>query len=234
MKVAFFCDFDETITRVNVTDTVLERFADPQWLEIQEEWLAGKMTPREVLEKQMPLISVTAEKLDALIDSIDVDPYFPLFAASCFDRDHSIYILSDGFDYWIEKILGRALARANGAAKKIQLFSCGLRLEGKRPAISFPYFPGGCQHGCATCKPRLFERLKGQAEKTAVIGDGVSDFLLAENADLVFAKGRLLEFCRQKRLPCQPFNDFRDVLSFMERFSLSGQAIKNRRPLEDD
>ena len=32
MGFAVFCDFDETITRCNVTDTVLEMFADPVWL----------------------------------------------------------------------------------------------------------------------------------------------------------------------------------------------------------
>lgn len=41
MKLAIFCDFDDAITRANVTDTVLEKFADPLWREIQEYWLAG-------------------------------------------------------------------------------------------------------------------------------------------------------------------------------------------------
>jgi len=66
MKHAIFCDFDETITRTNVTDAVLERFAEPRWLEIQEDWLAGKLSAREVLEYQMPLVTVSPEDLDAM------------------------------------------------------------------------------------------------------------------------------------------------------------------------
>mgnify|MGYP001596749473 CR=1 FL=1 len=110
MRLAIFCDFDDTITRTNVTDTVLERFADPLWREIQEDWLAGKLSAREVLLKQMPLITVRRADLDALIDSIEVDPFFGDFAKLCTEENYSLYILSDGFDYWIKKILRRALS----------------------------------------------------------------------------------------------------------------------------
>ena len=72
MKLAIFCDFDETITRTNVTDSVLDRFADHRWMEIQKEWLAGRLSAREVLEQQMPLVTVTSEELEAFVDSVQV------------------------------------------------------------------------------------------------------------------------------------------------------------------
>ncbi|MEK6601602.1 MAG: haloacid dehalogenase-like hydrolase, partial [Candidatus Binatota bacterium] len=150
MRLAIFCDFDDTITRTNVTDTVLERFADPLWREIQEDWLAGKLSAREVLLKQMPLITVRRADLDALIDSIEVDPFFGDFAQLCTEENYSLYILSDGFDFWIKKILRRALSAYDGSVKKIPVFACGLKLEGEKASISFPYFPQGCAHGCAT------------------------------------------------------------------------------------
>ena len=217
MKLAIFCDFDNTITRTNVTDDVLERFADPLWREIQEDWLAGKLSAREVLQKQMPLITAQQKELDAFIDSIDVDPFFAEFAMFCAEKDYSLYILSDGFDYWIEKILRRALAACDGAVKKITVFACSLRLKGNRVTISFPYFPKGCVHDCATCKPALFEQLKAGAEKTVIIGDGISDLLLAKNSDLVLAKNGLRQFCQKEGITCHAFNDFRDVLQIMNR-----------------
>jgi len=211
MKLVIFCDFDETITRTNVTDAVLERFAAPLWREIQEEWLAGKLGAREVLEKQMPLITARPEDLDALIDSIDVDPFFAEFAVFCSENNYPLYILSDGFDYWIEQILRRALS-ARGHALTIPVFACGLKLEQNRVAISFRYFHEGCVHGCATCKPALFEQLKAGADRAVVIGDGVSDLLLAKNADMVLAKNGLRRFCQREEISCHAFNDFRDVL----------------------
>lgn len=212
MRVAFFSDFDETITRINVTDRVLERFADPLWRGIQEEWMAGKMSAREVLERQMPLISATTKQLNALIDAVDVDRFFSRFVSFCFQNGHPLYILSDGFDCWIKRILERALSEIGGIVERDLVFACRLHLGESRVAVSFPYFPGGCAHGCATCKPGLLERLKAGADKTVVIGDGVSDFIVAESADMVIAKGKLLEFCRLRGFPCQSFDDFRDVL----------------------
>lgn len=217
MKLAIFADFDDTITRSNVTDTVLDRFADPLWREIQEDWLAGKLSAREVLERQMPLITAQPRDLDALIDSIEVDPFFGEFAKFCTAENHSLYVLSDGFDCWIERILQRALSAYDGSVKKISVFACGLNLEGDKVAISFPYFPQGCVHGCATCKPALFERLKMGGDKSVVIGDGVSDLLLAKSADLVFAKNGLRKYCEREGITSHPFTDFRDVLQIVKK-----------------
>lgn len=211
IKLAIFLDFDETITRLNVTDTVLERFANPLWREFQQDWLAGNLSAREVLERQMPLITVQPKDLDALIDSIEVDPFFAEFARIASQDDYSLYILSDGFDYWIERILGRALSHLDGAVSEIPIFACSLRMNGTQVAISFPHFPRGCPHGCATCKPALFHRLKASAERTIVVGDGISDLLIARSADLVLAKGRLRQFCQREGIKSYPFDDFRDV-----------------------
>lgn len=211
MRFAIFCDFDDTITRTNVTDTVLERFADAKWLVIQEDWLAGKLSAREVLEKQMPLISTTPQAMDALIDSIEVDPYFDDFASYCAKEDLPLYILSDGFDYWIDKILSRAVSN-HYAHLKIPVYACRMGWEGNRVAISFPYFTQGCVHGCATCKPALFDQLRARAEKAVVIGDGISDLLLAKRADSVLAKNGLRQLCQREGIDCHAFNDFRDVL----------------------
>ncbi len=222
MKLAIFCDFDETITRANVTDAVLEKFADPLWRIIQEDWLAGKISAREVLQKQMPLITVKPEKLDAFIDTMEIDPSFAGFALSCAKNNDSLSILSDGFYYWIERILKRELGSLNGACSTIGIFACGLSLQEERVEISFPYFPGGCAHGCATCKPALFDQLRAAGEKAIVIGDGVSDMLLAKKADLVLAKGVLERFCRERGIHCHAFRDFRDVARIISSFRLGG------------
>lgn len=224
MKLAIFSDFDDTITRVNVTDTLLERFADPQWLPIQEDWLAGKLGAREVLEKQMPLLRARRNELDALIDSIEVDPYFADFAFYCSDAGHSLFILSDGFDYWIERILRRTLPAHNGGLN-VAVYACGLTWNEDRPLISFPYFPEGCIHGCATCKPALFDRLRAAAGRAVIIGDGASDLLLARRADTVLAKNGLAQFCRRERIACHSFDNFRDVLKIVR-----GLAPKVCRP----
>lgn len=41
------CDFDGTISRADVIDNVLQRFADPSWEGIEQEWLDGHIGSRE-------------------------------------------------------------------------------------------------------------------------------------------------------------------------------------------
>jgi 2-hydroxy-3-keto-5-methylthiopentenyl-1-phosphate phosphatase len=110
------------------------------------------------------------------------------------------------------------LSDYNGAVKKIPVFACGLRVKDNKLDISFPYFPQGCMHDCATCKPTLFNELKPSAEKTIVIGDGVSDLLLAKGADLVLAKDGLREFCKKDGILNQEYNDFSDVIRIISNF----------------
>jgi 2,3-diketo-5-methylthio-1-phosphopentane phosphatase len=211
-KVAVFCDFDQTITKINVTDAVLQKYAASEWLEIQEDWLAGKLSAREVLEKQMPLVTVGRADLDDFIDTIEIDPSFAEFARFCARESFPLYILSDGFDYWIAKTIERTLASSNGPSIEIPIFACNLKFQGQSVLISFPYFAQGCSHGCATCKPGLFKALKAGADKTVVIGDGVSDFLVARSADVVLAKNGLREFCNKEGIRNYEFKDFHDVI----------------------
>jgi 2-hydroxy-3-keto-5-methylthiopentenyl-1-phosphate phosphatase len=164
----------------------------------------------------MPLITVEPAELDELIDSVEVDPFFAEFALHCGREKHALYILSDGFDYWVQRILRRALSVYNGAAPELPVFACGLKVEEGKVAISFPYFPEGCAHGCATCKPALFAQLKRGATRSVVIGDGVSDLLLAREADLVLAKNGLREFCEREGIASRAMRDFRDALRIIK------------------
>lgn len=225
MTLAIFTDFDETITRINVTDTVLEKFADPLWRAIQDAWLAGKLSAREVLQQQMPLITVEPEELNAFIDSVEVDPSFAEFAQFCRQEGHDLYVLSDGFDYWIRRILNRVVSETGGSWP-FPVFACNLILKSPGVEISFPYFPDGCSHGCATCKPDLFFQLSRKAESSVVIGDGSSDFLLTRGADLVLAKGSLRRFCQTERIPYESFDHFGDVLEKVRRFKGQQQEAK--------
>jgi 2-hydroxy-3-keto-5-methylthiopentenyl-1-phosphate phosphatase len=59
------CDFDGTIVRIDVTDVVLENFADPDWETVKKEWLGGAITARQCMERQVRMIDVPPARLDA-------------------------------------------------------------------------------------------------------------------------------------------------------------------------
>src|SRR5260221_6992093 len=102
-----FLDFDGTITLRDVTDAILELYADPAWLRIEGAWLAGQIGSRECLAAQMALVTATPEQVDRLLDDIGVDPGFAMLLDVCAARGLPVHIISDGFDYCISRILGR-------------------------------------------------------------------------------------------------------------------------------
>ena len=48
-----------------------------------------------------------------------------------------------------------------------------------------------------------------------MIGDGASDFCVSGEADLVFAKHRLIEHCRAAAIPYVPITGFVDALELL-------------------
>src|SRR2546427_10001143 len=96
-RAVVFLDFDGTITLRDATDAILEAFADPAWLEIEDAWLSGRIGSRECLARQMALVSATRDQVDRLLDDIGVDPGFPLLLDTCAARAVPVHIVSHGF-----------------------------------------------------------------------------------------------------------------------------------------
>jgi len=134
------------------------------------------------------------------------------------------YVVSDGFDYVIRRVLKRA--GVNGQLRNgTHLVASALQGEGRRLQLSFPHTATPCEHGCATCKAGIIRRLSGGHSPVVFIGDGLSDRFAIEAADLIFAKHQLLAHCREKGIECVPFETFGDVEAALERLLTTGQAV---------
>src|SRR5438094_9374529 len=93
-----FCDFDGTVTQIDVTDEILTRLADPAWRDVEQEWVRGEIGSRACLERQMALVRASARELNALIDAIPVDPGFADLCRFVEDRARPLSAASDGVD----------------------------------------------------------------------------------------------------------------------------------------
>jgi 2,3-diketo-5-methylthio-1-phosphopentane phosphatase len=205
-----FTDFDGTITQLDVTDEILSQLAHPSWQEVEQEWTRGLIGSRECLERQIALVDASAEELDALIDAVPIDPAFAAFSRFTRKRGIPLYVLSEGFDYVIVRILKRA--GVNGPVRNgTHMFSSALRLEGRRLIPSFPHSAQPCEHGCATCKAALLRRFGKGKFPVIFVGDGLSDRFAVDEADVVFAKRQLLAYCQEHGKACHPFDTFAEV-----------------------
>lgn len=211
-----FCDFDGTITQLDVTDQILSQLAHPSWREIEQQWMQGLIGSRECLERQIALVDAPVEELHAAIDSVALDSDFTAFCKFARKKRLPLYILSDGFDYVIRRILKHAGVDRHFKSGT-NLFASALKVEGRRLVPSFPHLPAPCAHGCATCKSALISRLRERRRPVVFVGDGMSDRFAVELADVVFAKRHLLAYCRENGIACHPFETFSDVQLTLEK-----------------
>ncbi len=215
MEPVIFCDFDGTITQLDVTDQILSQLAHPSWREIEQQWMQGLIGSRECLERQIALVNAPTEDLHAAIDAVAVDTDFTAFCKFARKKRWPIYVLSDGFDYVIRRMLKSA-----GVEKQFRsgstLFASALQVDGRRLTLSFPHSPEPCAHGCATCKAALINRLHDGRRPVVFVGDGMSDRFAVDVADVIFAKRQLLAHCRANGIACHPFETFKDVQNGLE------------------
>jgi 2,3-diketo-5-methylthio-1-phosphopentane phosphatase len=201
------CDFDGTISRRDTTDLVLERLADPAWRQLEDDWLGGRITAAACMRAQVALIGGSADDLDALLDTVELDPGFAGFVAWCGAQGLPVSIVSDGVDHFIARILKR-----HGLGH-LPVVSNHLAGEAEAWRLEQPWEREGCAAGSGVCKCAAIGAWSGEAAPvtTVYVGDGRSDFCVSGRADLLFAKGALVEYAAARAQPFIPFDTFDDV-----------------------
>ena len=226
-----FLDFDGTLTERDAIDALLEAFADPRWLDIEREWRAGRIGSRACLSEQIALLRATQEELDRLLDSIELDAGLNILLKTCAAHQIQSYVISDGLDYCIHRILSRT--STDFVRHSLHVYTNHLESKGGREwRVEFPFFHQACAHGCATCKPAMMSLLNGAGAPTIFVGDGLSDRYAAASADLVFAKQSLAAYCVEQQLPYVAYDNLADVAAHLEAALLCGTDFKTREPIE--
>jgi 2-hydroxy-3-keto-5-methylthiopentenyl-1-phosphate phosphatase len=207
VKCRVLLDFDGTIAPIDTTDLLLERFAAPAWHDIEEDWKAGRIGSRECMVRQIDLVRATPAEMDAFIASVDIDTGFRGFVNRFRPLGHTLLVLSDGLDRTIRTLLDRADIDIPYFANHLQWRG------GDRWRLAFPHSKGSCASLAGNCKCSFADAWP--RELNIVVGDGRSDFCLAGRADLVLAKGPLLEHCRKTDLSHFGFEDFDEATELL-------------------
>lgn len=216
-----FSDFDGTISIQDVTDVVLSRFAEPEWEDIEQQWKAGLIGSAECMRRQIALIKASRRELDEILDTVAIDPGFLTFRDYCRVNGLPLTVVSDGVDYFIRHVLRRNGITDLPVVANLLRYGTADCLE----AYTLAPAPNstGCLSGSGVCKCRIVSGTEPQV----YIGDGRSDFCVAGRADLVFAKSKLADYCRDNNIPFIAFDDFIDLLSKMNAV-IPGIARQNR------
>lgn len=210
-----FIDFDGTISKRDVIDRILEEFADSRWLNVEEKWLNGEIGSRECLQEQFSFVKAPSAELNEFLDTLELDEGFAALLDVCLEANLRVHIVSDGFDYYIRRLLDKNLHRAQTNA--IKIWANRLIPHGRnRWRTQFPYFRDVCADGCATCKPRVMREQNRFAAPSIFVGDGLSDRFAAKAATIVFAKNKLSEFCLESGIQQTAFSTLKQVADSLD------------------
>jgi len=221
--IKIFVDFDGTITKRDIGENIFLHFGNqPASSIITQNIKDGVITGKEgwkQLFHEAP--DLTLEQVHEYIQSFEIDESFKDFVAYCRENGTPFFVLSDGFENYIEYIFEKeGLGDIRFFANKLVPSATGTI----QPV--FPYTDEECTD-CANCKRNHILEESGDDEITVYIGNGSSDTCPAQYCDIVFAKDDLLKFCEKERISFFPYSSFKDVLSLLQ-LTLSKKRIKKR------
>ncbi|MBN2227559.1 MAG: MtnX-like HAD-IB family phosphatase [candidate division Zixibacteria bacterium] len=206
-----FCDFDGTFTARDVGHGLYRRFSGGGNTELVERWKAGEVSSRECLREEAAMMAVTEDEVYRFLDGFPLRKGAEEFYRTTARRGIPFYIVSDGADLYIDYIL-----KKNGL-QGITYYANHAFVRDGHFVIEFPYDNDGCAR-CGCCKGSRMREIIGSdrsAYTVVFIGDGLSDICALPEADIVFARGDLLGFCRANGTTAIEYKSFFDILRYL-------------------
>jgi 2,3-diketo-5-methylthio-1-phosphopentane phosphatase len=206
-----YCDFDGTVTIGDTIDYLLEELALPSWKEVEERWEKGEIGSRDCMAQQVRLLQGGWPAVAKILDTVKIDPTFPRFAAWCRRNGVSLKIVSDGIDRVIHYILKQNNIHVDNVWANHLVDNEDGSME-----LTFPHAPQVQACGSGVCKCKILGNGPVRPLKV-VIGDGRSDFCWAAEADLVYAKTKLLSYCKANNINHVAYDDFLSIRSSLKQ-----------------
>ena len=202
-----FIDFDGTIAKQDVGDTMFYEFGNPDIVKnIIEQWDAGKIGSSTAFTRMSEtLVDFSPERFSEFIDAVELNDGFIEFVQYCEKQEIDIKVLSDGLDIYIKPFFEKhGLSHLKYYSNKVTLD------KDNKFILEFTYTDEECKL-CANCKRNHIISGSSDDEFTVYIGDGHSDKCGAQFCDYIFAKDTLLKHCEINRITYFPFRNFREV-----------------------
>ena len=222
-QIKIFIDFDGTITKEDVGESIFRNFGDKLKIDkIIDDLLNDRISAKQSwIDLCNSINKVDLILLNDFIYKMEIDSGFHNMVRFCEDRNIQIIVLSDGFDYYIDIILNRE--KLNG----LKYFSNHLIISPQNELIpQFPHYDPLCKYS-ANCKRNHIINNSRDEDFTIYIGDGNSDKDTAQYCDLIFAKKSLLKYCEKERVSFSPYKTFDDVVDKLSVF-LAKKNLRKR------
>lgn len=188
-----FCDFDGTISYNDLLDIVLKNYyGEEKLLEFENELLNNVIEHNQQLHRNFSNISLDLNDFIDIIKDHEnnnvIDKDFNKFQTNAIQNGHKLYIISGGFKQIIKEFLPNF--------DENNIYANDLYNINKEELD----------------KNSIIDNLKNKncKELTIYIGDGISDFKVVNNVDILYVKkdSILEKYCKENNYNCKLFNDF--------------------------
>jgi alpha-galactosidase len=210
--LAVFCDFDGTFAVQDVGSTLAKRHAGERRPTQLARLARGEITPWEYNLEILDRLPLSKAATDDFLETIELDPGAKALLAFCETHALPFRILSDGFDYNLDRLRERLGVRFAYDANRLRFENDTWRIEA---SLRNPQ----CGCGTGNCKRARIDayRLGHPGSRIVHIGNGrVSDLCGALAADVAFAKGSLAEALAERKAPFERFETLHDVVAGLE------------------
>jgi 2,3-diketo-5-methylthio-1-phosphopentane phosphatase len=215
ITTAVFCDFDGTISRRDVGYNLFHHFSGGKNDELLPAWIEGTLSTRDCLRQEAAMVHASPETILSFLDQFEIDRGFAAFASRCRDAGVPVIVMSEGLDFYIRRILSRY------GLQDLPLNCNAGFLEKGTIRVEFP----NENHVCRTCGNCKGERMAEYREahpgcRTVFVGDGYSDACAVREADMVFAKKDLLDYCGKHNIEYNSYRTFEDVADTLHNLGI--------------
>jgi 2-hydroxy-3-keto-5-methylthiopentenyl-1-phosphate phosphatase len=209
MTTIIQCDFDGTITEEDMGFYLLDTFAQGDWRKWLEQYRDNKITVGQFNSRAFATVKAGREELlEATLSQVKLRDGFRELVSYCQRKGFRLVIVSNGLDFYIASILNDAgLGDIEAHAAKTWFHPDGLEVKYIGPDGT------PLDSNFKAAYTRLFLE---QGYRVVYLGNGPSDFAPASLAQYIFARERLLDYCKEKDLPYQPFDSLNDVVRGLE------------------
>jgi len=210
--LAVFCDFDGTFSVQDVGSTLAQQRVPEKRSRLWQRFEQGELTAWTYVVALLDGLVLPEKELDRFLETIDLDPGARALLDWCERRQVPFRILSDGFDWNLERLQAMHHIHFAYSANHLEYEGEVWRLSPGRPNPA-------CGCGTGSCKRGLIEahRAAHPGAYCIHIGNGrVSDLCGALAADLAFAKDTLAPALEEQGRRYLPFDTLHDVIAVLD------------------
>jgi 2-hydroxy-3-keto-5-methylthiopentenyl-1-phosphate phosphatase len=199
-------DFDGTITKDDLLDTIALDFGDPEvYQEVEDGIHEGRISLRECITREFePVTAPLEDVVEWVLAHARIRPGFRELVELAHARGWDFVVLSSGFHELIEPVLEREGVHVRVAANRVDARPDGWRVR------------WSAETTCAECGEECKRAALPEGGEVIYVGDGISDRCAALASDRVFATKGLARYLDAAGVPYEPFEDFFDILRVID------------------